>query len=321
MSSAPGSTGQNPEAAASRMDIKADLGFLTLKNPVMSASGTFGYGLELADYCPPEALGAVITKGLSLTPRPGNPSPRIAESCGGLLNSIGLENVGLEAFIERALPPLLARGAVVAPNVLGQSPEEYARLAGALSRAGASFIELNVSCPNVSCGGLAFGADPQATAEVTAAAVEAAGKTPVMVKLTPLVSDVVKVALAAQKAGAGAVSLINTIPAMALDLDRRRPSLGNIIGGLSGPAVKPVALRQVWLCAQALDIPVVGLGGIETARDALEFILAGARAVQVGTAVFSNPAAPLDILKGMIDWAEKEGLRNWEELRASLKTA
>lgn len=310
----------NRRRAEPKVDTAADLGFITLKNPVMPASGTFGYGLELADYCPPEALGAVITKGLSLRPRAGNPSPRIAESPAGLLNSIGLENIGLEAFIAEALPPLLARGAVVVPNILGDSPEEYARLAGALARSGAAFIELNVSCPNVARGGLAFGAEPEATYEVTAAAVEAAGGLPVMVKLTPLAADVVKVALAAQQAGARAVSLINTIPAMAIDLDRRRPGLANVVGGLSGPAVKPVALRQVWLCAQALDIPVVGLGGIESARDALEFILAGARAVQVGTAIFSNPAAPLDILKGMIEWAAREGLSSLDELRGTLRT-
>ncbi len=300
-------------------NLKVRLGSLELKNPVMTASGTFGYGLELRRFCPPELLGAVITKGVSLTPWAGNESPRLAETAGGMLNAIGLENMGVEAFIREALPPLKAAGATVAANILGHSPEEYGRLAARLSGTGVDLIEVNVSCPNVSCGGLAFGADPSAVAEVTRAVRENCGGKPFMVKLTPQTSDVVAVALAAEAAGADAVSLINTIPGLAVDLDRRRPRLANIVGGLSGPAVKPVALRQVWQCARALSIPVVGLGGIACARDALEFILVGATAVEVGTATLVDPRIPLKIVEGIREWMLGEGLEDLGQLRGALK--
>ncbi len=296
------------------LNLKVKLGPVELKNPVLTASGTFGYGLELREFCPPDKLGAVITKGVSLTPWEGNESPRLVEAASGLINAIGLENMGVEAFLERALEPLKAAGATVGANILGHSPEEYGRLAASP----VDFLEVNVSCPNVASGGLAFGADPGMVAEVSAAVGENCGPKPFMVKLTPLASDVVSVALAAEKAGAAAVSLINTIPAMAVDLDRRRPKLANVVGGLSGPAVKPVALRQVWLCAQALSIPVVGLGGISSARDALEFILVGAAAVEVGTATLLDPRAPLKILEDLTAWMRAEGLGDLDQLRGSL---
>lgn len=295
------------------------MGPLELKNPVMTASGTCGYGLELKKFCPPEQLGAVVTKGVSLTPWPGNESPRMAETAGGMLNAIGLENMGLEAFVEKALPDLKATGATVVANILGHTPEEYGRLAARLAQSPVDLIEVNVSCPNVACGGLAFGSDPSAVAEVTRAVRENCGRVPLMIKLSPQASDVVAVARAAEAGGATAVSLINTIPGLAVDLDRRRPKLANIIGGLSGPAIKPVALKQVWQCAQALSIPVVGLGGIVSARDALEFILVGATAVQVGTATLVDPRAPINIINGIKQWMIKEGLKDLAELRGALK--
>jgi len=298
-------------------DLTVRLGPLTLKNPVLTASGTFGYGLELRDFCPPEALGAVIVKGLSLSPWPGNPGPRMFEIPGGLMNSIGLENMGVEAFVTRALPPLLATGATVGVNILGRSPEEYGRLAARLAGTEAHFLEINVGCPNVAKGGAAFGSDPLVVDEICRAVGET-GK-PFLVKLTPLVSDITAVARAAEGAGAAAVALINTLPGLAVDLARRRPRLGGGQGGLSGPAIKPLALRQVWLCAQALKIPVVGLGGITTAEDALEFILAGAEAVEVGTATLIDPRAPLVILKGLKDWLRREGLNGLGEIRGALK--
>jgi dihydroorotate dehydrogenase (NAD+) catalytic subunit len=300
-------------------DLTARLGSLTLKNPVLTASGTFGYGLELKDFCPPEALGAVIVKGLSLSPWPGNPGPRMWETPGGLMNSIGLENMGVEAFVTRALPPLLATGATVGVNILGHSPEEYGRLAARLAATGAHFLEVNVSCPNVARGGAAFGSDPRAVDEISRAVREMGGGKPFLVKLTPLVSDITAVAAAAEGAGAAAVSLINTLPGLAVDLARRRPRLGGGLGGLSGPAVKPLALRQVWLCARALKIPVVGLGGIATAEDALEFILAGAEAVEVGTATLIDPRAPLTILEGLTGWLRREGLTDLGSIRGALK--
>jgi dihydroorotate dehydrogenase (NAD+) catalytic subunit len=288
-----------------------------LKNPVLTASGTFGYGLELRDFCPPEALGAVIVKGLSLSPWTGNPGPRMFEVPGGLMNSIGLENMGVEDFVTRALPPLLAAGATVGVNILGRSPEEYGRLAARLAGTEAHFLEVNVGCPNVAKGGAAFGSDPLVVDEICRAVGET-GK-PFLVKLTPLVSDITAVARAAEGAGAAAVAPINTLPGLAGDLARRRPRLGGGFGGLSGPAIKPLALRQVWLCAQALKIPVVGLGGITTAEDALEFILAGAEAVEVGTATLIDPRAPLAILEGLRDWLRREGLSDLGQIRGALK--
>ena len=300
-------------------NLKVSLGPLELKNPVMTASGTFGYGLELAKFCPPEKLGAVITKGVSLNPWTGNASPRLAEAASGVLNAIGLENMGVDAFISNALPPLKMAGAVVVANILGHSPEEYGLLAARLTHSDVDMLEVNISCPNVACGGLAFGAEPASAAEVTAAVRENAGGKPFMVKLTPLASDIAAVAVAIEKAGATAISLINTIPAMSIDLDRRRPRLANVVGGLSGPAVKPVALRQVWQVAGAVKIPVVGLGGISSAQDALEFILAGATAVQIGTATLADPRAPVIIIDGIRQWLINEGLEDIGQLKGTLR--
>ena len=299
-------------------DLRVNLGGVMLKNPVMTASGTFGYGLELSEFADPSSLGAVVTKGISLEPRAGNPPPRIIETPAGMLNAIGLENVGLEAFIKDKLPWLVEREALVVANILGETADEYAALAEALGRAhGVAMIEVNVSCPNVASGGLAFGADTLAVAEVVRAVVGAADL-PVMVKLTPLVSDISAVARAAVGAGAKALSLINTIPAMAVDLETRSPVLGNVVGGLSGPAIKPVALRLVWEAVRAVEVPVVGIGGIMTATDALEFILAGAAAVQVGTASLINPRAALDVLEGIKAYLIEHDLPDLSALKGKL---
>jgi dihydroorotate dehydrogenase (NAD+) catalytic subunit len=301
-----------------RPDMRVRIGPLTLRNPVIAASGTFGYGLELRDFCPPALLGAVVTKGVSTDPWPGNPQPRAAEDAGGLLNSIGLENMGVDRYLAEALPALKAAGATVGANVLGRSPEDYAKLAWKLADSDADFIELNISCPNVKGkGGLSFGADPALAARITREAVDAAGRKPVVVKLPPLVSDIALLARVCEDAGAAAISLINSLPAMAIDIHTRKPRLGNVTGGLSGPPVKPVALRQVCLCARAVGIPVIGMGGIATAEDALEFILAGATAVQVGTAILRDPRAPVFIMEGIEKhlWDIEEDL---EHFRGSL---
>jgi dihydroorotate dehydrogenase (NAD+) catalytic subunit len=295
-------------------DLSVELAGMTLKNPVMTASGTFGYGREFSDFTPPELLGAVVTKGISLAARAGNPPPRIVETASGMLNAIGLENVGLDEFIWTKLPWLRERAAVVVANILGESVEDYAALAEGLDKAdGVAMIEVNVSCPNVASGGLAFGADPAALFDVVRA-VTGATHLPVMVKLTPMTADIRETASAAVEAGAQGLSLINTIPAMAVDHKTRRPKLANIVGGLSGPAIKPVALRLVWQAASCVSVPVVGIGGIMSAEDALEFILVGATAVQVGTANFINPRIGLDIIEGIRSYMVKEGITDISSL-------
>ncbi len=300
-------------------NMRVDLGKLTLKNPVLAASGTFGYGRELSDFCDPALLGAVIVKGLTLKPRSGNPPPRIMETPAGMVNAIGLENVGLDAFLTEKLPWLVRRGVTVVANILGETVEEYSLLAQKLAGTGdVALIEINVSCPNVAAGGVAFGVSPEDTARVVRAVVKTASQ-PVMVKLTPMVSDIVAVAQAAVEAGADAISLINTVPAMVVDLESRSPALKNVTGGLSGPAIKPIALRLVWMVAQAVDIPVIGGGGIMTAQDALEFLLVGARAVQVGTASFADPRAALNILEGIEAYFKKNGIPDLSAWTGSLK--
>lgn len=301
-------------------DLHLDIGGARLKNPVMTASGTFGYGREFADFFDPARLGAVVVKGLTLKPRAGNPPPRIVETPSGMLNAIGMENVGLEVFRRDKLPWLVERGVTVAVNILGETIEEYAALAEGLSaEPGVALIEVNVSCPNVAAGGMYFGADPQATNDVTRAVVRAA-RQPVMVKLTPLVTDIVTIAQAAVQAGASALSLINTLPAMAVDIEKKRPVLANTIGGLSGPAIRPVALRLVWQVARAVNVPVVGIGGILTVRDALEFLLVGARAVQIGTASFVDPMAAIKILEGIEEYFAAHDIPNLDAFVGKLET-
>ena len=301
------------------VDLSVNIAGLHLKNPVMVASGTFGYGLEYEDFYDPSQLGAVILKTITLTPREGNPPQRIVETPSGMLNAIGLQNVGVDCFLSENLPELERIDTHIIANIAGDTVEEYARLAEKLN--GASKIkalEINVSCPNVKRGGIAFGVSPESVKEITRAVKEHTSL-PVIVKLSPNVTDIVEVALAAQEAGADAVSLINTLLGMAIDIESQTPVLANITGGLSGPAIKPVALRMVWEVAQKVSIPVIGLGGIMNAEDAIEFLLAGASAVAVGTANFVEPLSPLTIISGIEDFLKRKGMKSVEESIGALR--
>lgn len=283
---------------------------LLLKNPVMTASGTFGYGTEYSDFVDIQKLGAVVCKGTTLEPREGNPQPRLAETPAGLLNSIGLQNIGVEALIKEKAPMWATWQVPVIVNIAGESIDDYARLAARLDGVvGVSGLEVNIGCPNVKSGGMEFGTDPRAAASVTRA-VKKAGSLPVIVKLTPNVTSIVEIAEAVADAGADALCLINTLRGMAIDVSARKPSLGNICGGLSGPAIKPVALHMVYQVAGRVKLPIVGCGGITSAQDALEFIMAGASAVEVGTAQFVNPRALLDVLEGIEDFMRREGVKD-----------
>jgi len=287
---------------------------LLLANPVMTASGTFGYGTEYSHLFDIQRLGAIVCKGTTLKPREGNPQPRLAETTFGLLNSIGLQNIGVKALIKEKAPLWAQWHVPVIVNIAGQTIGEYAQVAGELDGvAGISAIEVNISSPNIKGGGAEFGKDPEPAARVTAA-VKAATSLPVLVKLTPNTGNIAEVAIAVAEAGADAISLINTLKGMTIDIAKRRPLLGNISGGLSGPAIKPVALYMVYEVAGAVEVPVVGCGGITTASDAIEFIMAGASAIQVGTASFANPRAPLDILQGIEQFMEKEGIASLTDL-------
>jgi dihydroorotate dehydrogenase (NAD+) catalytic subunit len=287
---------------------------LMLSNPVMTASGTCGYGTDYGELFDIERLGAIVCKGVTLLPRDGNPQPRIAETTGGVLNSIGLQNIGVSALVEEVAPVWATWRVPVIVNIAGETVSDYAELAGRLDGvAGVSALEVNISCPNVSAGGAEFGSEPGVAARVTAAVREATSL-PVLVKLTPNTSDIVRVAVAVARGGADALTLINTLKGMAIDVTQRRPLLGGITGGLSGPAIKPVALYMVYEVASAVGVPVIGCGGIATAKDALEFIMAGASAVQVGTAGFTNPRAPLEVLEGIEGFMEKEGVTDITEL-------
>ncbi len=287
---------------------------LLLANPVMTASGTFGYGTEYSHLFDIQKLGAIVCKGTTLNSRDGNPQPRLAETPCGILNSIGFQNVGVKALIEEKAPIWAKWRVPVIVNIAGDSIDDYAQLAGELDGvAGISAIEVNISCPNIKCGGVEFGTDPKSAAEVTAA-VKSATSLPVLVKLTPNTNDIAKIATAVAKAGADAITAINTLKGMAIDITRRRPLLGNIAGGLSGPAIKPVALYMVYEVAGAVDIPVIGGGGITTASDAIEFIMAGASAIQVGSANLTSPRSPLDALEGIEQFMKKEGINRLSKL-------
>ena len=304
----------------SPFDLRVRIGGLVLKNPVMTASGTFGYGEECAPFCDLNRLGAVVVKGLSLEPRAGNPAPRIMETPCGMLNAIGLQNIGVRAFIDDKLPYLRQFDVAVIANIFGETIDEYRRITESLNGAdGVHGIEVNISCPNVKKGGVAFGADPDVAADVTKK-VRAETGLPVIVKLTPNVTDITEIALAVEAAGADAVSLINTLTGMSVDIECRRPHLANITGGLSGPAVKPVALRMVWQAVRCLKIPVIGIGGIATAADALEFLITGATAVEIGTANFIHPAATMGILDGIEAYMVRHGIDRIDEIIGSLKT-
>ena len=287
---------------------------LMLANPVMTASGTFGYGTEYSHLFDIQQLGAIVCKGTTLEPRDGNPQPRLAETACGVLNAIGLQNIGVNALIKEKAPTWASWRVPVIVNIAGETIDDYAQLADKLDGvAGISAIEVNISCPNIKAGGAEFGADPESAAEVTTA-VKAATSLPILVKLTPNTSDIARVAIAVAEAGADAISLINTLRGMAVDTAKRRPLPGSITGGLSGPAIKPVALYMVYEVAGAVEVPVIGCGGITTASDATEFIMAGASAIQIGTASFSNPHAPLDVLEGIEQFMKKEGIKDIREL-------
>lgn len=283
---------------------------LHLANPVMTASGTFGYGMEYEHLFDIQKLGAIVCKGTTLGPRDGNPQPRIIETASGLLNSIGLQNIGVDALIKEKAPVWAKWTVPVIVNIAGKTIEEYSELAGKLDNiAGISGIEVNISCPNVKAGGAEFGADPLSAAKVTDA-VRKATSLPMIVKLTPNTSEVVRIAQAVTEAGADALCLINTLKGMAIDIKTRKPLPGNGYGGLSGPAIKPVALFMVYEVSRAVKIHVIGCGGITTAKDALEFIMAGATAIQVGTASFLNPRAPADVLEGIEGYLQAEKIEN-----------
>ncbi len=303
-----------------RVRLAVEVGGVRLANPVIAASGTFGYGVEMAEAgVELSRLGGLVTKGISLAPREGNPPPRICETACGMLNAIGLANVGLERFLAEKLPRLAGVGTAVIVNLYGESVEEFVALARALAgREEVAALELNLSCPNVAAGGMAFGVDPEAVEGITRAVKQVAGQ-PVWVKLTPNLSDIVAVARAAEAGGADAVCLINTLLGMAIDARARRPRLGNVVGGLSGPAIKPVALRMVWQVAQAVEVPVVGMGGIVRGEDAAEFLLAGARAVQVGTANFLRPDACLQVVDELHAFCAEQGVEDVNRLVGALE--
>lgn len=303
-------------------DLSIDLGGLKLKNPVMTASGTFGYGAEYDEFYPISRLGAVVVKGIAPWQSHGNPTPRVAEVTSGMLNAIGLQGPGIDRFLNDShyMPFLRRSGATVIVNIWGKKIEDYAEVAARLDAEseGISALEINVSCPNVKEGGLAFGTDPVMMAKVVSA-VRAATKLPLITKLSPNVTRIADFAQAAEAAGSNMISLINTIPAMAIDINTFRPKIANVTGGLSGPAVKPVAVRMVYEASRSVKIPVIGMGGIMTGEDAIEFFLAGASAIAVGTAIFADPMAPLNVLNGINEWLDRKGIRSVKEIIGAVK--
>lgn len=300
--------------------LKGPTQSLHLKNPVLTASGTFGYGMEFAPYGDLTSLGGIIVKGLSLLPRDGNPCPRIVETTAGMLNAVGLQNDGVEAFCKEKLPRLPWQHLPVIANLYATSPAEFGELAARLNEEeGVAALEVNVSCPNVKSGGILFGQDPKLAAAVTRAARDAAPNKPLIIKLSPNVTDIALMARSVQDAGADMISCINTLSGMAVDVARRKPRLANVIGGLSGPAIKPVALRCVWQCHNAVKVPLLGMGGISNGTDAVEFMLAGATAVAVGTANFVNPQATIDVIDGIAEYCERHGVKDVNELIGALQ--
>ena len=301
-------------------DLSVQVGPLSLKNPVLTASGTFGYGQEFAPVMDSALLGGIVVKGISLEPMAGNPPPRIVETPCGMLNAIGLANVGLEVFLSEKLPWLQKLNTCVIVNIYGHSLDEYGAVAAGLKGVtGVAALEVNISCPNVEQGGMAFGTDPAVAARVTERVLRESDK-PVIVKLSPNVTDVRVIAKAVEKAGAHALSLINTLTGMTIDIETRTPRLANGSGGLSGPAIRPVALHMVHQVVNTVKIPVIGIGGIREARDALEFLIAGAQAVQVGTANFTNPRVSLDILEGIEQFLKDRKLDSVRDIIGSLKS-
>lgn len=300
------------------VNLAVNLGGLTMKNPVTTASGTFAAGMEYSDFVDVSALGAVTTKGVSLNGWEGNASPRIAEVPSGMLNSIGLQNPGVAHLKSEELPWLRKQGATTIVNVSGHSFDEYVQVIEALEDAPVDAYEVNISCPNVDAGGMTLGTHVPSVEKVVSLCREATSR-PLIVKLTPNVTDITEIARAAEASGADAISLINTLLGMAIDAKRRRPVLARVVGGFSGPAVKPVALRMVWQCSKAVSVPILGMGGVTTGTDAVEFMLAGATAVAVGTANFMNPQATVDVIDGIIDYCEKQGVNDVNDLIGALE--
>ena len=300
------------------VNLAVNLGGLTMKNPVTTASGTFAAGMEYSDFVDVSALGAVTTKGVSLNGWEGNASPRIAEVPSGMLNSIGLQNPGVAHLKSEELPWLREQGATTIVNVSGHSFDEYVQVIEALEDAPVDAYEVNISCPNVDAGGMTLGTHVPSVEKVVSLCREATSR-PLIVKLTPNVTDITEIARAAEASGANAISLINTLLGMAIDVKRRRPVLARVVGGFSGPAVKPVALRMVWQCSKAVSVPILGMGGVTTGIDAVEFMLAGATAVAVGTANFMNPQATVDVIDGIIDYCEEQGVNDVNDLIGALE--
>lgn len=300
------------------VNLAVNLGGLAMKNPVTTASGTFAAGMEYSDFVDVSALGAVTTKGVSLNGWEGNASPRIAEVPSGMLNSIGLQNPGVLHLKSEELPWLREQGATTIVNVSGHSFDEYVQVIEALEDAPVDAYEVNISCPNVDAGGMTLGTHVPSVEKVVSLCREATSR-PLIVKLTPNVTDITEIARAAEASGADAISLINTLLGMAIDAKRRRPVLARVVGGFSGPAVKPVALRMVWQCSKAVSVPILGMGGVTTGTDAVEFMLAGATAVAVGTANFMNPQATVDVIDGIIDYCEEQGVNDVNDLIGALE--
>lgn len=299
------------------IDMKVDIGGIKLKNPVLTASGTFGFGREYSKFYDLGKLGGIVVKGLTLEPREGNKPPRIAETPAGILNSVGLQNPGVEYFLKKELPFLHGYDAAVIANIAGNTVDEYCKMAEKLG-SHVDGIELNISCPNVKEGGAAFGTDSDSVYNITKRVKEYC-EVPLIVKLSPNVADIKEIALSAEEGGADAISLINTLLGMAIDINSKRPVLANKMGGLSGPAVKPVALRMVWETSESVNIPIIGMGGISCWQDAVEFILAGADAVSIGTANFFNPYAPLEILEGLEKYLIRNESKSINELKGSIR--
>ncbi len=300
------------------MNMKVKLAGLTFKNPVMTASGTFGSGAEFCEFVDLNKLGAVVTKGVSNVPWEGNPTPRIAETYGGMLNAVGLQNPGIDVFVERDIPFLTKYDTRIIVNVCGRSIEDYCEVVRRLASQPADMLEINISCPNVEEGGIAFGQNPKSVEDITRE-VKKYAKQPIIMKLSPNVTDIAEIAKAAEAGGADALSLINTITGMKIDIHRRTFALANKTGGLSGPAIHPVAVRMVYQAAQAVKIPIIGMGGIMTAEDAVEMMLAGATAVSIGTANFRNPAVTAEIVNGIREYMEQHGVKDVNELIGAVK--
>lgn len=295
------------------MNLSVDFAGVSMKNPVTTASGTFGSGAEYGEYVDLNRLGAVTTKGVANVPWPGNPTPRVCETYGGMLNAIGLQNPGIDVFIERDIPYLKKFDTGIIVNVCGHTTEEYLEVVERLADQDVDLLEINISCPNVKEGGIAFGQNPKLVEKITAD-IKKRAKQPVIMKLSPNVTDITEMARAAEAGGADALSLINTLTGMKIDINRRCFALANQTGGMSGPAVKPVAVRMVYQVAQAVKLPVLGMGGIRTAEDALEFIMAGATMVAVGTANFNNPAATIDVIEGIEQFMKENHVEDIHEL-------